>query len=201
VLDGTHALVLALPRGGVPVAFEVARALHLELDVFPVRKLGMPGDEELAIGALASGNVRVLNQDLMTYLHVPEDLVDRITAREQEELRRQEALYRADRPAIEARGRTVVLIDDGLATGATMLAGARALKAMGAARIVVAVPVAARQTCDQFRKEGYEVVCVSTPSPFEAVGIWYEDFSQISDDQVRKYLEEASQVSVTHQAR
>ncbi len=201
VLHGTQALVLALPRGGVPVAFEVARALHLELDVFPVRKLGMPGDEELAIGALAGGNIRVLNQDLMAYLHVSEDLVDQITAREQEELRRQESLYRADRPAIEVRECTVVLIDDGLATGATMLAGARALKAKGAARIIVAVPVAARQTCDQLRKEGYEVVCVATPYPFEAVGIWYDDFSQVTDDQVRKYLEEASQESVAHQAR
>ena len=198
---GVPAIVLALPRGGVPVAFEVAHALHLELDVFPVRKLGAPGDEELAIGALAGGNVRVLNYDLMAYLHISEDLVDRIATREQEELKRQESLYRADRPAIEVRARTVVLIDDGLATGASMLASARAMKAKGAARIIVAVPVAARQTCDQLRNEGYEVVCLATPSPFEAVGIWYEDFSQVSDDQVRKYLERALQESLASDAR
>jgi len=195
VVAGTDALVLALPRGGVPVAFEVARALHLELDVFPVRKLGMPGDEELAIGALASGDVRALNEDLIVYLKVTEELVDRIAAREREELQRQELLYRGDRPTIQARGRTVLLIDDGLATGATMLAGARSLRLMGTARIVVAVPVAARQTSERFRQEGYEVACVATPSPFDAVGIWYEDFSQVTDDQVRQHLEEASRES------
>lgn len=198
VIGGTDALVLALPRGGVPVAFEVARALQLELDVFPVRKLGMPGNEELAIGALASGNVRALNQDLMAYLQVSGKIVDRIAAREQQELQRQELLYRDDRPPIQVRARTVVLIDDGLATGATMLAGARSLRTKGAARIVVAVPLAARQTTDRFRQEGYEVVCLAMPDPFDAVGIWYEDFSQVTDNQVCHYLEEASRESLAN---
>ncbi len=196
VVADADALVLALPRGGVPVAFEVARALHLELDVFSVRKLGVPGDEELAIGALASGNVRALNQDLMAYLRVSEELVDRIAAREREELHRQELLYRGDRPPIQVRARTVLLVDDGLATGATMLAGARSLRAKGATRIIVAVPVAAHQTSERFRQEGYEVVCLAMPDPFDAVGIWYEDFSQVTDDQVCRYLEEASRESL-----
>lgn len=178
------------------MAFEVARALQLELDVFPVRKLGMPGNEELAIGALASGNVRALNQDLMAYLQVSGEIVDRIAAREQQELQRQELLYRGDRPPIQVRARTVVLIDDGLATGATMLAGARSLRIKGAARIIVAVPLAARQTSDRFRQEGYEVVCLAMPDPFDAVGIWYEDFSQVTDNQVCHYLEEASRESL-----
>ncbi len=186
-------MVLALPRGGVPVGYEIARVLHFPLDVFLARKLGMPGDEELAIGAIATGGVRVLNQDLIDYLRVPQELVEEVTTREQRELQRRERLYREERRAIPVRGRTVVLVDDGLATGASMLAASRALRPQGAARIIVAVPVAARQTCDDFRKEVDAVVCAATPHPFGAVGIWYEDFGQISDDEVRKYLEMAAQ--------
>lgn len=189
LVEGSNALVLALPRGGVPVGFEIARILHLELDVFLVRKLGMPGDEELAIGAVATGGVRVLNDDLIHYLQVPDELVDKITVREQRELERRERLFREGRPAISVKNRTVIVVDDGLATGASMLAASRALRPQGAARIIVAVPVAARQTCDDFRKEVDAVVCAATPHPFGAVGIWYEDFAQITDDEVRKYLE------------
>lgn len=182
------------------MAFEIARALQLELDIFLVRKLGMPGDEELAIGAVASGGVRVLNQDLIDYLRVPSDLLDRVTKREQTELERREQLYREDQAPISVKDRTVVLVDDGLATGASMLAAIRALRPQGAARIVVAVPVAARQTCEDFRKEADVVVCAATPHPFGAVGIWYEDFSQTTDEEVRKYLELAAQVSTAKQA-
>ena len=188
----SNILVLALPRGGVPVGYEVAGALHADLDVFLVRKLGMPGEEELAIGAIASGGVRVLNQELIQYLHVPASVIEEITQREQRELERRERLYRDDRPAVPVNGRTVVLVDDGLATGASMLAASRALRPQGARRIVVAVPVAAHQTCDELRKEVDEVICMATPHPFGAVGIWYEDFSQTSDEEVRELLERAA---------
>lgn len=186
----SHPLILALPRGGVPVAFEVARALHAELDVFLVRKLGMPGEEELALGAIASGGVRVLNKELIGYMRVPDDVLEEVTSREQHELERREQMYRKGRAPASVAGRTVVLIDDGLATGASMLAASRALRPQGAARIVVAVPVASRQTCDDFRREVDEIICLATPHPFGAVGIWYEDFAQISDQQVRILLEE-----------
>jgi putative phosphoribosyl transferase len=185
-------LVLALPRGGVPVGFEVARALHADLDVFLVRKLGMPGEEELAIGAIASGGVRVLNHELIQYLRVPDSVIEELTEREQRELERRERLYRDDRPSLAVKDRTVVLVDDGLATGASMLAASRALRPQGARRIIVAVPVAAHQTCDELRKEVDEVICAATPHPFGAVGIWYEDFSQTTDDEVRELLEEAA---------
>lgn len=191
-VHASPALVLALPRGGVPVGFEVARALPAELDVFLVRKLGMPGEEELAIGAIASGGVRVLNQDLIDYLGVPSELVEELTAREQHELLRRERLYREGRPPIPVRDRTVVLVDDGLATGASMLAASRALRPQGATRIIAAVPVAARQTCDELSKEIDEIVCAATPHPFAAVGIWYADFSQTSDEEVRELLQEAA---------
>lgn len=190
-VTGEDALVLALPRGGVPVGFEVARALHLPLDVFLVRKLGMPGEEELALGAIASGGTRVLNRDLIGHLHVSEQLLDEITAREERELKRREELYREGRPPVVVQGRTVVLVDDGLATGASMLAAARTLRAAGTGRIIIAVPVAARETCDDFRGEADEVICLETPHPFGAVGIWYEDFSQIADDEVRELIKEA----------
>jgi putative phosphoribosyl transferase len=184
-------LVLALPRGGVPVAFEVARALHAELDIFLVRKLGLPGHEELAIGAIASGGVRVLNRDLIEELQLSEGLIDRVTAIEEQELERRERLYRENRPAPVIRDRTVILIDDGLATGASMMAGVRALRPQNPRRIIVAVPVAAPETCQQFRAEADEVICPSTPEPFGAVGAWYDDFSQTTDDEVRKLLERA----------
>lgn len=182
------------------MGFEIARALHLDLDLFLVRKLGMPGDEELAIGAVATGGMRVLNQDLIDYLRVPPELLNQVTEREQRELERRERLYREDRPALSVKDRTVVLVDDGLATGASMLAASRALRPQGAERIIVAVPVAARQTCDDFRKEVDLVICAATPHPFGAVGIWYEDFGQTTDDEVRKCLEMAAQASMAKPA-
>ncbi len=189
----SEAVVFALPRGGVPVGYEVALALRAPLDVFIVRKLGMPGEEELALGAIASGGLRVLNRDLIDYLHVSDELLDQVTAREQRELEARERLYREDRPPLSPQGRTVVLVDDGLATGASMLAAARALRPQGAQKIIVGVPVAARQTCDSFRNEVDEIICVATPDPFGAVGIWYGDFSQTTDEEVRKLLEQARQ--------
>ncbi len=198
-------LVLALPRGGVPVAYEVARALDAPLDVFLVRKLGVPGHEELAMGAIASGGVRVLNDDVVESLRLPLSIIDQVTAREQEELQRRERAYRGDRPPPDAQGRTVILVDDGLATGSTMRAAAAAVRRQQPARIVVAVPVAAASTCDTLRAEVDEVVCVLAPEPFYAVGIWYEDFSQTTDDEVRDLLararrEYAARHGAAHQA-
>jgi len=189
------ALVLALPRGGVPVGFEIARKLHLDFDIFLVRKLGFPGQEELAIGAIASGGIRVLNEGLVSELQLSRSLIDQITAREQVELKRREDLYRQGRPARPVSGRTAVLVDDGLATGASMRAAAQALRLQAPERIVVAVPVAAQQTCDEFRSVVDEVVCAYTPSPFMAVGIWYEDFSQTTDAEVQNLLKEAEQIT------
>ena len=184
-------LVLGLPRGGVPVAFEVATALRAPLDIFVVRKLGVPGQEELAMGALASGGLRVLNQDVVRTLGISPETVDAVARRESEELTRRERLYRGDRPAPEPAGKTVILIDDGLATGSTMRAAAAALRQRGPARVIVAVPVAARQTCEQLRREVDELVCAATPSPFLAVGQWYAEFGQTSDEEVRELLRRA----------
>ena len=186
-------IVLALPRGGVPVAYEVARALGAPLDVFLVRKLGVPGHEELAMGAIASGGVRVLNQDVVRMLNVPNEVIDRVARRELAELARRETAYRDGHPAPDVRGRVVILIDDGLATGATMRAAAEALRQLGPARVVVAVPVAAPETCDEFQQYVDEIVCLLTPEPFHAVGVWYENFEQTTDDEVRELLEEARQ--------
>ncbi|HEV2148990.1 MAG TPA: phosphoribosyltransferase [Longimicrobiaceae bacterium] len=186
-------VVLALPRGGVPVAYEVARALGAPLDVFLVRKLGVPGHEELAMGAIASGGVRVLNADVVNALRVPPAAVDAVAAREMGELERRERAYRDDRPPPAVRGRTVLLVDDGLATGSTMRAAAEALRGLGPARLVVAVPVGAAETCDAFAREVDEVVCARTPEPFYAVGLWYEDFSQTTDDEVRDLLARAAE--------
>src|SRR5687767_11650714 len=174
-------LVLALPRGGVPVAYEVARALNVPLDVFLVRKLGVPGHEELAMGAIATGGIVVLNRELADDLRISADEIERVAAREVQELARRERAYRDGRPAPDVRGRTVILVDDGLATGSTMRAAAQAVRMQGPARTVVAVPVAAVQTCDEFRGEVDEVVCARTPLPFYAVGLWYDDFSPTSD--------------------
>jgi len=184
-------LVLGLPRGGVPVAYEVARSLHAPLDVFVVRKLGVPGQEELAMGAIASGGVRVLNTEVTREIDIPETVIDAIARREQEELERRERLYRGDRPAPAVEGRTVILVDDGLATGSSMRAAAAALRQMHPSKVIVAVPVAARQTCDELKAEVDEVVCAVTPEPFMAVGAWYSDFSQTSDEEVRELLERA----------
>lgn len=184
-------LVLALPRGGVPVAFEVAKALHVPLDVFLVRKLGLPGHEELAIGAIASGGVMVLNLDVVQSFDVSRSVIEAVAARERAELERREREYRAGRPAAKITGRVVIVIDDGLATGATMRAAAEALRRRGPERIVVGVPVASASTCEEFRRYVDEVVCAITPESFFAVGMWYEDFLQISDEDVKRLLHEA----------
>src|SRR3989440_6654118 len=176
-------IVLALPRGGVPVAYEVARALHAPLDVFLVRKLGLPGHEELAMGAMAGGGVRVLNEELARVLDIAPEVIDEVAEEEWEELKRRERAYRDARPPLDVRGRTVILIDDGLATGSSMRAAVAALRKLGPSRVVVAVPVAARETCEEFQAEVDEVVCAATPEPFRAVGLWYEDFSQTSDEE------------------
>ncbi len=186
-------IVLALPRGGVPVAYEVAKKLHAPLDVFVVRKLGVPGHEEYAMGAIASGGVRVLNDEVLQRLGISDAAVDAVTRYEQGELERRERLYRADRPLPDLRSRTVILVDDGLATGSTMLAAVRAVRAQQPARTVVAVPTAAAETCAQLRSEADEVVCATTPEPFRAVGTWYDDFSQTSDEEVRELLAHAQQ--------
>jgi putative phosphoribosyl transferase len=185
-------LVLALPRGGVPVAYEVARALRAPLDIFLVRKLGVPGHEELAMGAIATGGVRVLNEDVVDYLRVPGEVIDAVAADEQRELERRERLYRGTRPAPDVRGKTVILVDDGLATGSTMRAAAAALRQQQPARIVVAVPVSAPDTCDEYRMGVDEIVCAVTPEPFHAVGLWYEDFSQTTDEEVRSLLAQSA---------
>lgn len=188
-------LVLALPRGGVPVAYEVAKELHAPLDVFLVRKLGVPGYEELAMGAIASGGMRVINQEVVRYMSIPGNVIDAVAADEQRELERRELAYRDDRPPPDVKGRIVILIDDGLATGSTMHAAAAALRKQGPARIVVAVPVSASEMCDEFRSEVDEIVCAVTPEPFRGVGLWYEDFSQTTDDEVRELLERTPQQS------
>ncbi|WP_246207320.1 erythromycin esterase family protein [Bradyrhizobium rifense] len=181
-------LVLALPRGGVPVAYEVARALNAPLDVFVVRKLGVPGYEELAMGAVATGGVRVLNNEIVEGLGIPASMIDAVAARERQELARRERLYRDGRPQPDVRGRTVILVDDGLATGATMHAAIEALRQQGPKRIVVAVPTASPDTCEEMKRRADEVICAITPQPFQAVGRWYQEFSQTTDDEVRELL-------------
>jgi putative phosphoribosyl transferase len=185
-------LVLALPRGGVPVAYEVARALHAPLEVVIVRKLGVPGEEELAMGAIASGGVRVLNDDVVRMLALPGMVIDSVVAHERRELERREHLYRRDRPASEVHGRTIILVDDGIATGATMRSAVAAVKQQHPARIIIAIPVAASATCEELAAEGDEVVCVNRPEEFYAVGFWYERFSQTTDEEVADLLEQAT---------
>lgn len=185
-------LVLALPRGGMPVAFEVARELGAPLDVFLVRKLGAPMHEELAMGAMASGGTIVINQEVVRELGVRPEEIDAAAAREERELQRREQQYRGARPPPEVQGRTVILVDDGLATGSTMRAAVAALRQQRPERIVVAVPVAAVQACDMLAEEADEVVCARTPEPFYAVGLWYRDFAQTTDEEVRELLALAS---------
>jgi predicted phosphoribosyltransferase len=197
--DREDVIVLALPRGGVPVAYEVARRLHAPLDIFLVRKLGVPGQEELAMGAIATGDVVVVNPTILRVADVPREELERVIAQEREELHRREAAYRGSRPPPGVQGKAVILIDDGLATGASMRAAAEAVRHQNPARIVVAVPVAAAQSCDEFREVVDDVICGETPEPFTAVGIWYEDFSQTTDEEVRELLARANREA--HPAR
>src|SRR6266496_1342856 len=186
-------IVLGLPRGGVPVAFEVAQRLGAPLDVFIVRKLGVPGFEELAAGAIASGGVRVLNEEVMRAIPYADEAIEAVTVRETAELERREQIYREGRPPPELRDRIVILVDDGLATGATMRAAVKALRERGVAKIVVAVPVAPPDTCHEVEQLADETICLSTPPFFQAVGQYYEDFSQTSDEDVRELLSQAAQ--------
>jgi predicted phosphoribosyltransferase len=189
--DQPDVLVLALPRGGVPVAFEVAGALHAPLDVFLVRKLGVPGHEELAMGAIASWGTRVLNKEVVRTLNIPDDIIEAVAERERRELERRDRAYRAGQPAPDVHGLTIILVDDGLATGSTMRAAIAALRQHGPARIIVAVPVGSVETCAEFQDEADEAICATTPEPFHAVGVWYQDFSQTTDEEVHELLDEA----------
>lgn len=190
----TDVLVLALPRGGVPVAFQVARALDAPLDVFVVRKLGVPGHEEYAMGAIASGGVVLLNEDVVRSAGVTDAELRQVLENEQRELERREQRYRGDRPTPDVAGKIVILVDDGLATGSTMLAAVAALREERPAGIVVAVPVASPDICETIRRAADQVVCSETPEPFYAVGLWYEDFSQTSDEEVHDLLQQAARV-------
>ena len=186
--DRDDVLVLALPRGGVPVAYEVAKALPAPLDIFLVRKLGVPGHEELAMGAISTGGARVINADVVDYLRIPARVVDAVVDTELRELERRERLYRGARAEPDVSGKTVILVDDGLATGSTMRAAVEALRHQNPARMVVAVPVSAPQNCDEYRMGVDEIICAQTPEPFMGVGRWYRDFSQTSDEEVREIL-------------
>ncbi len=194
-------VVLALPRGGVPVGFEVAKKLDAPLDVFIVRKLGVPGHEELAMGAIASGGVIVLNEEVIWRLNIPRQIIDEVIQEERRELERRELAYRDGRTPIDVRGKIAILVDDGLATGASMKAAVQSLKAREPDRIIVAVPVAAPEICASFRELVDMVECVETPEPFFGVGAWYEDFSQTSDEEVRNLLEQSREFSTTGENR
>ena len=188
-------LVLALPRGGVPVGFEIARTLRVPLDVFLVRKLGVPDHRELAMGAIASGGIRVINQDIVQALGIPDDAIESVATEEEEELERRQQAYRDDRPPPDLLGKTVILVDDGLATGSTMRAAVAAVRQQTPARIVVALPVGALASVEELRDEVDEVVCLLTPEPFHAVGGWYQDFSQTTDEEIRALLDEAEEMN------
>jgi predicted phosphoribosyltransferase len=192
-IDRDGVLVLALPRGGVPVAAEVAKRLKAPLDVFVVRKLGLPDHVELAMGAIATGGVRVTNRDVVEGWQIPELVIDAVAAQEQEELARRERVYRGDRPAPEVEGKTVIVVDDGIATGSTMLAAVAALRQLRAARIIVAAPVIAGSSYYQIRRAADDVAAVIVPEEFYSVGEWYEDFSQTTDDEVRQLVAQATQ--------
>jgi len=188
-----NVIVLGLPRGGVPVAAQVAQRLNAPLDVFIVRKLGLPGHPELAMGAIATGGVRVLNTDVVNALRIPNEVINEVTATEYQELQRRERLYRDDLPLPEVEGKTVIVVDDGVATGSTMLAAVSALRQLGASRIVIATPVIAHSTHDELKHYADEIVTVLCPEEFYGVGQWYEDFSQTSDDEVRAALTQSNQ--------
>jgi putative phosphoribosyl transferase len=185
-------LVLALPRGGVPIGFEIARALNAPLDVYIVRKLGVPWQPELAMGAIATGRALVLNDDVVRHLHISDELINTVAAREGIELERRENLYRGDRPAPEVRGRTVILVDDGVATGTTMRVALAALRKQAPARLIVAVPVAPRYTFEELSEEADEAICAKTPGHFVSVSQWYESFPQTTDEEVQRLLERAA---------
>ncbi len=190
--DRDDVVVLALPRGGVPVAFEVARELKAPLDVFVVRKLGLPAQPELAMGAIASGGIQVLNDEVVHALGVPHETIEKVAAREREELARREQLYRGDRPPQSVEGKTVILVDDGVATGSTMRAAIKALREQKPADLVVAIPVAPPETCEALRREADTVVCTRTPEPFLALGAWYASFPQTPDAEIQDLLTRAS---------
>lgn len=191
--DRTNVLVLALPRGGVPVGFEVAKALDAPLDVFVVRKLGVPGREEMAMGAIGSGGTRVLNQDVVRYLGISSQTIEQVASREQAELQRRERVYRDGRPAPKIEDQTVILVDDGLATGASMHAAVEALREANPKHIIVAVPTAPPRTCREFHDVVDEVICIRTPEPFLGVGAWYDEFPQTTDKQVQQLLRDSKQ--------
>ena len=186
-------VILALPRGGVPVAYEVSQALQVPMDVFIVRKLGWPGHEEMAIGAIASGGVKVLNEDIVRYLKLPKDLIHAVAQRELRELERRERAYRGNRPSLELKDRTVIIVDDGLATGASMRAALLGVRAHAPAQVIVAVPTAALETCEALKPEVDQMICATTPEPFYGVSRWYQDFSQTTDEEVRILLESRNQ--------
>ena len=186
--DRDDVVVLALPRGGVPIGYAVASTLRVGFDVFVVRKLGVPGHEELAMGAIASGGVRLVNHDVVDALGIPPEAIDRVAQREQIELERRERLYRGAAPLVSLKDKTIVLVDDGLATGATMRAAVTAVRRQQPARIIVAVPVGAASTCDELARDADEVICLRSPDPFVAVGLWYRDFTPTSDSEVRTLL-------------
>ncbi|MEH1836985.1 MAG: phosphoribosyltransferase [Nostoc sp.] len=187
-----NVLVLGLPRGGVPVAFEVAKALNAPLDILVVRKLGVPNQEELAMGAIASGGVRIVNKYIISLVKISDEVIARVAMQEERELKRREQLYRGNRPLKNLQGRTVILVDDGLATGATMSAAVVAVRKQQPTQIVIAVPVAAPETCQELETKVDKIACVSTPSPFYSVGLWYEDFPQTTDEEVRDLLAKAA---------
>ena len=191
-LNQVNTIILALPRGGVPVGYEIGKELGLPVDIFVVRKLGVPGHEELAMGAIASGGVRHINRDVVDQLRIDSETIDVASRREQKEIERREQLYRGQRPPVDVRNKTVILVDDGLATGSTMRAAIAALRQHRPARIVVAVPAAAPQTCSEIADEVDEIICAATPEPFYAVGQWYQEFSQTTDEEVRELLGRAS---------
>lgn len=186
--DQENAIVLGLPRGGVPVAYEIAKELNLPLDVFVVRKLGTPDNREMAMGAIASGGVRVINGFVVNQLDISDEAIDRVAAEELKELKRREQKYRGNRPLPQLQDKVVLLVDDGLATGATMAAAVHAVKEYHPMQVVVAVPVASPQICSEFEQRVDEVFCVLTPENFHAVGSWYESFPQTSDEEVQRYL-------------
>ncbi len=191
--DQPDVLVLGLPRGGVPVAYEVARVLNAPMDIFLVRKLGVPGHEELAFGAIASGGIEVINHGVVQSLGIPERVLQEIARKEWDELKRREIAFRGDRPEPDVSGKTVILIDDGLATGASMYAAVLALRKPGPKDIIAAVPVGSPETCQAFEREVGKIVCAHTPQPFLGVGQWYQDFNQIDDDEVRELLLQAQE--------